>query len=67
MATVANKDGFGVVDASMPSNSQRKLLLADGVAEPAVSTRAQIYVDTADGDLKIKFADATVKTIVVDT
>ena len=28
---------------------------------------AQLYVDTADGDLKVKFGDGTVKTIVTDT
>jgi len=44
------------------------LLLVDGVTAPStVSGHAQIYVDTADGDLKVKFGDGTVKTIVVDT
>jgi hypothetical protein len=44
------------------------LTLDDGVAAPdAVSGVAIIYVDTADGDLKIKFGDGTVKTIVVDS
>lgn len=43
-------------------------LLEDGVPEPARSgTQAQIYVDVADGDLKVKFGDGTVKTISVDT
>lgn len=42
--------------------------LTDGVAAPAtVSGAAFIYVDTADGDLKVKFGDGTVKTIVTDT
>lgn len=42
--------------------------LTDGVAEPDTKAGiAQIYVDSADGDLKIKFGDGTVKTIVVDT
>lgn len=42
--------------------------LTDGVTAPATITGvAQIYVDTADGDLKIKFGDGTVKTIVIDT
>lgn len=42
--------------------------LIDGITAPAtVAGRAQIYVDSADGDLKIKFGDGTVKTIVVDT
>ena len=43
------------------------LYLVDGVSAPPTSTLAQIYVDTADGDLKVKFSDGTVKTIVVDT
>ncbi len=44
------------------------LYLTDGVTAPtAVSGIAQIYVDTADGDLKVVFGDGTVKTIVVDT
>ena len=42
--------------------------LTDGVSVPATfSGIASIYIDSADGDLKIKFGDGTVKTIVVDT
>ncbi len=42
--------------------------LDDGITAPtAVSGRAIIYVDTADGDLKVVFGDGTVKTIVADT
>jgi hypothetical protein len=42
--------------------------LKDGIAAPStISGVAQLYVDTADGDLKVKFGDGTVKTIVVDT
>lgn len=46
-----------------------KLVLKDNsITAPATLTgKAQIYVDSADGDLKIKFSDGTVKTIVVDT
>ena len=40
----------------------------DGVTAPAtISGKAFIYVDTADGDLKVKFGDGTVKTIATDT
>lgn len=43
------------------------LHLTDGVSAPSTeSGYAQIYVDTADGDLKVKFGDGTVKTIVTD-
>ena len=42
--------------------------LKDGMTAPStISGIAQIYVDTADGDLKVKFGDGTVKTIVTDT
>jgi hypothetical protein len=42
--------------------------MIDGIAAPATSAGfAQLYVDTADGDLKVKFGDGTVKTIVTDT
>lgn len=57
-----------------PSTSNACLLgsgyigVADGITAPAAeSGMAKIYVDTADGDLKIKFGDGTVKTIVIDT
>lgn len=44
------------------------MTLKDGVAEPStISGFGQIFIDTADGDLKIKYGDGTVKTIVVDT
>lgn len=44
------------------------LALEDGITAPsALSGFAQIYVDSADGDLKVLFSDGTVKTIVVDT
>ncbi len=40
----------------------------DGITAPtAVAGVAQLYVDVADGDLKVIFADGTVKTIVTDT
>ena len=43
------------------------LSLVDGVTPPdAKAGVAFIYVDSADGDLKIKFGDGTVKTIVTD-
>lgn len=42
--------------------------LTDGIAAPAaVVGQAQLYVDTADGDLKVRFGDGTIKTIVTDT
>lgn len=44
------------------------IALQDGITAPGTSSGAAIiYVDTADGDLKIKFGDGTVKTIATDT
>jgi len=41
--------------------------IEDGMAAPStLAGYAQIYVDTADGDLKVKFGDGTVKTIQAD-
>ncbi|MDW9356246.1 hypothetical protein GOA97_19430 [Sinorhizobium meliloti] len=46
----------------------RSLVITDGMTAPSTITGfASIYIDTADGDLKVKFADGIVKTIVVDT
>lgn len=40
----------------------------DGVTAPSSAAgKARIYVDSADGDLKVIFGDGTVKTIVTDT
>lgn len=42
--------------------------LIDGITAPtAVVGRTFIYVDTADGDLKVRFGDGTTKTISTDT
>jgi hypothetical protein len=42
--------------------------LVDGVTAPGTeSGYARIYVDSADGDLKVKFGDGTVKTIATDS
>lgn len=44
------------------------LIVTDGITAPsATGGLAKIYVDTADGDLKVVFGDGTVKTIVTDT
>jgi hypothetical protein len=42
--------------------------LIDGISAPSTSAgRAWIYVDTADGDLKVKFGDGVTKTLATDT
>jgi len=44
------------------------LILTDGVTAPtSTSGQAQIYVDTADGDLKIRFGDGFTATIQTDS
>ena len=44
------------------------IAVSDGITAPAHETGvAKLYVDTADGDLKVKFSDGTVKTIATDT
>lgn len=44
------------------------LALVDGIAAPAAEAGwMKFYVDNADGDLKVKFGNGTVKTIVTDT
>lgn len=54
----------GSIGASVVGGYQ----MSDGVTEPAISPgRASLYVDTSDGDLKIKFGDGTIKTISTDT
>lgn len=59
--------GTGYIELSNLAR-QGALLLQDGVSTQTGPTGyAAIYIDTADGDLKIKFADGTIKTIVVDT
>lgn len=68
MATVANKDGVGGVDPHIPTPKEAKMGLADGVTAPATAVgTANIYVDSADGDLKVKFGDGTTKTLATDT
>jgi hypothetical protein len=51
------------------SNVEAEYLdITDGITAPGAGTgRARIYVDTADGDLKVVFADGTVKTLATDT
>ena len=49
-------------------NRVNVLYLTDGVTAPSTAAGwALLYVDTADGDLKVKFGDGTVKTIATDT
>ena len=49
-------------------NRVNVLYLTDGMTAPSTASGwALLYVDTADGDLKVKFGDGHVETIAVDT
>lgn len=65
------KDGSDVTVAGISGGGGvfgQVMELEDGITAPnATVGRAKIYVDTADGDLKVKFGDGTVKTIATDT
>lgn len=44
------------------------LALVDGITAPAAIVGvAQIYVDIADGDLKVRFGDGFIRTIALDS
>lgn len=59
--------GIGVEYASVKLEIDGAIGIKDGVTAPTtLAGRAFIYVDSADGDLKVKFGDGTVKTIVTD-
>lgn len=63
-------DDQSVFDSNGTQTGNRRgtLKLIDGIAAPTTeSGGALIYVDTADGDLKVKFGDGTVKTLATDT
>lgn len=65
---IAGNFGFGntTIDARVDVNGA--IAITDGMTAPgATSGKAKLYVDSADGDFKIKFGDGTTKTIVVDT
>lgn len=49
-------------------NRHNALYLLDGITAPSTASGwGIIYIDTSDGDLKIKFGDGTVTTIAADT
>jgi hypothetical protein len=49
-------------------NRMNLMYLTDGITAPSTASGwAILYVDTADGDLKVKFGDGHVETIAVDS
>lgn len=66
MAAIPEITPLPIVDNG--SSQYALLLIPDpGVVPPTVGGFATIYIDPADGDLKIKYADGIIKTIVIDT
>jgi hypothetical protein len=66
--TATGVHSLGAAGASWSTIWASTLTLADGVTAPsAVANRAVLFVDAADGDLKIIYSDGTIKTIIVDT
>ncbi len=60
--------GFKESSPVAPVTVNGDIALRDGITAPGTSTNyAKLYIDSADGDLKIKFSDGTVKTIATDT
>lgn len=57
-----------IVELERDDGAPSSVGLRDGVTAPSTITgQAQIYVDTADGDLKVKFGDGVTKTLATDT
>lgn len=58
----------GSIAAGGNITSAGNIAVADGIAAPSATVGvAKLFVDTADGDLKVIFGDGTVKTIMTDT
>lgn len=70
-AIVATTDGSAITELNLAGTAIRAsgvFKVTDGVTAPAQESGfAAIYVDSADGDLKVKFADGITKTIATDT
>lgn len=60
--------GIGITSPSAKLQVAGSIAITDGMTAPStISGYAVIYVDSSDGDLKVKFGDGTVKTIATDT
>jgi hypothetical protein len=59
---------FGTTSFRVRTIHAQKLAIVDGITAPGTVTgHAVIYVDTADGDLKVKFGDGVTKVLAADT
>lgn len=60
--------GFAAGNLAATIFTDRSFGLVDGITAPSATVGfAKLFVDTADGDLKVIFGDGTVKTISTDT
>ena len=65
---IATGGTFRNTNDGVETGNVEHLTLTDGASIPVTSAgNTYLYVDSADGDLKVKFGDGTVKTISVDT
>ena len=65
---IATGGTFRNTNDGVETGNVEHLVLTDGATIPVTSAgNTYLYVDSADGDLKVKFGDGTVKTISVDT
>lgn len=67
--TIDTSGNVGIGEASPDAKVQVNgdIAIVDGMSAPsAISGYARIYVDSADGDLKVRFGNGTIRTIVVD-
>ncbi|MFP4520538.1 MAG: hypothetical protein ACLFQK_00175 [Fibrobacterota bacterium] len=61
------KVGIGTTDPEETLDVDGAICIKDGIPSPSThSGKASIYVDSSDGNLKIRFGNGTVKTIVTD-
>lgn len=65
---VGNAEINGNIEATGKVTVGQEVEITDGITAPsATAGKAKLYIDSADGNLKIVFGDGTVKTIATDT
>jgi len=71
LAMTLDSTGYLGIGLSAPNEVltvEGAVSITDGMTAPsATSGYAKLYVDTADGDLKVIFGDGTIKTLATDT
>lgn len=67
---IQTQDSVATLQALLDAlrEASQQLVLTDGISAPGATVGvARIYIDSADGDLKVKFGDGTTKTLATDT